>query len=481
MADEKRPIKAEDLNQIIYVQDPQFSPDGRYVAFVKVTPDPRDKGYKRDIWLYSLIDGVVGQLTRGGKDNQPRWSPDGSSLAFVSGRGDKSQIYVLPTSGLGGEARALTSMANGAHSPAWSPDGTQIAYLSPIRTEEREQEDAISDADDKPIDKLDEKHRKERKDEDEKNYWDPRPMWRIPYRRGTSYVDERYNQVYVKAVDESLEDDHAKPRRLTDISEDHDAPKWSPDGKTIYTSRTFNPDGDEPWRTNNIYRIDVEAATSERWEQDFNEYLPLPSPDDNWVAYVRRVLGATDYPNRLVVRSTDGSDIRVVTDPLDREIADYSWSDNSKLAFSVTSEGTTLPYLYDPDSDISEKLHDGLYDIESLDISLDGKLAMSASTPQNPQELYIWDSENGFRAATTFNQGWLDEVIVQEVHEMRFESPNGAVQGWYILPVGYEEGKKYPLALNIHGGPHAMWGYATKTMWHEWQIPCGARLCCILL
>ncbi len=470
MADVKRPITAEDLNNIHYVQDPQFSPDGQTVAFVKVTPDAKDKSYKRNIWLYSLDSDDIIQLTRGNKDGQPRWSPDGTQLAFVSKRGDKPQIYLLPTAGIGGEARMLTNMENGAQNPDWSPDGTQIAFLSPLNAKERANEDSDDDALESPIDKLDEKHRKERKGEDEKNNWDPRPMWRIPYRRGTSYVDERYHQIYTVSVDESLEDEDKKPRRLTDVDADHAQPYWSADGQQIFTSRTFTPKDDEPWRTNNVYTVNVETQESHRWVDDeHNVFLPTPSPDGKWIACGRTLIGITDVPMRFVVMSSDGSETRIINEQLDREVADWAWSPDNKLAFAVATEGTTLPYLYDPISDTSEPLHNGIYDIEQLDISKDGQLAMTVTTPKNPHEVYTLTSKDGFQEVTTFNHKWLDEVIVQDVHEFRFQSPHGEVQGWYIHPVGYEDGKQYPLALNIHGGPHATWGYCTKTMWHEWQ------------
>ena len=471
MVDAKRPITADDLNHIHYVQDPQISPDGRYVAFVKVTPDAQEKSYKRNIWLYPIAGGDCIQLTRGNKDSQPRWSPDGTQLAFVSKRGDKPQIYTLPTAGLGGEARILTSMENGAHSPDWSPDGTQIAFLSPRSAEERVQEDADDAPKPPPADKLEESYRKDRKLEDEKKRWDPRPMWRIPYRVGTSYVDERYDQIYVISVEESLEGDEAKPRRLTDVDADHAQPRWSVDGTQIFTSRTFTPKEDEPWRTNNIYTVNVETQESERWVDDeYSIYLPTPSPDGKWIACGRSRIGVTDIPMRFLVISSDGSETRVINEQYDREVSGWAWSPDSKLAFAVVSEGTVLPYLYDPESNTSEQLHDGIYEIEQLDIGKGGQLAMTVSTPKNPQELYTFDKDKGFQEATTFNHKWLSEVIVQDVHELRFQSPHGEVQGWYIHPVGYEEGKQYPLALNIHGGPHATWGYCSKTMWHEWQF-----------
>ncbi len=467
MTNNRRPITAEDLNNIHYVQEPQFSPDGRHVAFVKVTPDPMDRSYMRNIWLYTLDGGDAFQLTRGNKDGQPTWSPDGKHLAFVSARGEKPQIYLLPTAGVGGEARALTSRQNGAHSPDWSPDGKQITFLSPMGADERDKEDASDAEGPAPSDSLEKKHRAERQAEDEAQHWDPRPMWRIPYRHGTTYVDERYDQVYV--ID-TTDGDGAVARRLANINADHSRPRWSADGTGIFTSRTTNPKGDEPWRTENIYRIESNTGKETALTDGrFSVYAPLPSPDGRWLACGRSLISITDIPMRFLVMATDGTDIRVVNDAHDREVVDFAWSPESKLAFTVASEGTTLPWLYDPANDSSRQLHDGLYDIEGIDIGTHGTLAMSVSTPQNPQELYTW-ADGKFVEATRFNHDWLSDVIVQEVHELRFDSEHGEAQGWYLLPVGYRAGEKYPLALNIHGGPHATWGYATKTMWHEWQF-----------
>ena len=437
------------------------------MAFVKVTPNALERSYKRNIWVYSIDRADTFQLTRGDKDDQPSWSPDGTELAFVSGRGDKSQVFVLPTTGLGGEARAVTSMPNGAHSPAWSPDGKQIAYLSPLRAEERENEDSQEENLVPEQDKLGKKHRKERKEEDERRRWDPLPMWRIPYRFGTRYLDERYSQIYV--IDASGAD-NAESRRLTDIDADYSHPGWSTDGNAIFASRTTRPTGDEPWRTENVFRIDIATGNEiALTDGEFNVYAPLPSPDGKWIACGRMVINITDFPTRLLVMAVDGSDVRVVNESIDREANDWKWSPDNKLAFAVETEGTALPWLYDPISDECLLLHDGIYEIEQLDIGAGGTLAMTVSTPENPQELYMLREDN-FVEATSFNHEFLNEVIVQEVHELRFQSPNGEVQGWYLLPVGHENGKKYPLALNIHGGPHRIWGYATKTMWHEWQF-----------
>ncbi len=467
MSKAKRPITADDLYRIHTVEDPRISPDGRYVAFVRVTPDALNKTYKRNIWLLPLPAGDAFQLTRGDKDGGPRWSPDGSRLAFVSGRGDKAQIYLLPTAAPGGEARALTAMENGAHSPAWSPDGTRIAFLSPRSADERKREDADGDPPPEPRDLLERKQQKERIAEDELNRWDPRPMWRIPYRQGLSYVDERYDQVYV--ID-SAESADAKPRRLTDLDADYSQPRFSPDGGAIYTDRTTIPQGDEPWRAPNIYRLDAETGEETALTGgEYSAFAPHPSPDGKWIAYSRGHIGVTDLPERTVVMASDSSEARVINQALDREAFDLAWSPDNLLALSIESEGNLLPWIYDPEADSLSQAHDGRYEIEQISAGADGLLAMTVSTPANPQELYVL-SAGELREATRFNHEWLDEVIVQAVHELRFESPHGEVQGWHLAPVGYESGKRYPLALNIHGGPHAAWGFSSKSMWHEWQF-----------
>ena len=135
----------------------------------------------------------------------------------------------------------------------------------------------------------------------------PRPIWRIPYRQGTSYVDERYDQVYVTGAAEA---DDARPRRLTDLNASYSQPRWSADGASIYSDRTTIPAGDEPWRAKNIFRLDVASGRGSRLSPMANSapLPPIPSPDGNWIAYSRTHIGITDLPERLVVMSIDGAE-----------------------------------------------------------------------------------------------------------------------------------------------------------------------------
>ncbi len=463
----KRTIEAEDLNRIHYLQDPRISPCGNYVAFVKISPDPLEKTYKRNIWLHQVDAKETRQLTRSDKDSQPRWSPDGTQLAFVSARGDKPQVYLLPIAAPGGEARQLTKLENGCHSPDWSPDGASLAFLSPMSVEERAAADAGEEAPPESTDKLAKKHRQERQAEDEANRWDPRPMWRIPYRQGTAYVDERYSQIFVMDAQESPE---AQPRRLTGFNADYSEPRWSADGQSLLTSRATIPEADEPWRAQNVYRLDLEIGEeSALTDGQYSVYSPKPSPNGRWIACERSHIGITDLSTRLLLMAVDGSDNRVINESLDRMATDWAWSPESQLALAIESEGNVLPWLYDPESGRLSQAHSGRYEIDGIAMASGGLLTMTVSRPENPQELALL-KDGEFCVATSFNQAWLDEVIVQPVQELRFNSEHGSMQGWFLLPVGYVAGGKAPLALNIHGGPHASWGFSTKSMWHEWQF-----------
>ncbi|MBN1310883.1 MAG: S9 family peptidase [Anaerolineae bacterium] len=482
MSNDKRPITIDDLYKLVAIEDPSISPDGRYIAYVQVTIDKIEDAYQRNLWLAPTDGEKPVRLTYSGKDSQPRWSPDGRVLAFTSGRGEKPQIYLLPIDGPGGEARALTAMPNGAGRAAWSPDGTQIAFLSKVNAEERAGEDR-GEEDPPPADKFEATQQVERKEHEEAERWDPRPVWRIPYRQGTSFLDDRFDQIYVMPAAAGLSKEEARPRRLTGIDAHHDEPRWTPDGQYILTARASEPESDEPSRSRCLYRIRLADGAEERLTDD--EYAggnPLPSPDGRWIAY-NRIPHQNMYTHitRLALIPSDGGAPRDLTLALDRSLAmtanrpwsGFRWTADSRaIIFLAGDQGNTEVYQADVATGVVEKVIPGCMQVEDVDISAGGGIAFSAGTPENPSELF-WQpvDADSPQQLTEANTALLDEVIVQPTQEMRFQSHDGTeIQGWYILPPGYEEGQSYPLAFNIHGGPHVMWGPGSRTMWHEWQL-----------
>jgi dipeptidyl aminopeptidase/acylaminoacyl peptidase len=177
--------------------------------------------------------------------------------------------------------------------------------------------------------------------------------------------------------------------------------------------------------------------------------------------------------SRLAVMSSAGSEIRDLNAAFDRAVYQYKWSpDGNSLYFTSANAGRIELYCVDLDTGSVKPVFSGEMHVETFDVNPQVGLVMNTSTPANPSELYhLFIGETCSRPITQVNQKFLESVIVQPVHELRWKTADGAeIQGWYLLPVDYQADKTYPLALNIHGGPHIMWGPSMKSMWHEWQL-----------
>ncbi|MDQ7036460.1 MAG: S9 family peptidase [Anaerolineae bacterium] len=476
MSDERRLITIEDINNIKYVEDPQISPDGQWIAYVLRSPNATKKSYDTNIYIVSASGGDPIQVTRSGKDSSPCWSPDSSQLAFVSSRADKKpQIYILPMT-RPGEPRALTSHDNGAFAPAWSPNGKQIAYLSRMNAAERAEEDSDEESE-APTDELDGKHRKERKAEDEKNRFDPRTIERIPYRTGTSFMDDRHSQIYLIATAEGLEEDEAKPRRLTNADADYDAPQWSKSGRHIVTTRSWNPEADESWQYSNIYLIEVDSGVERRIkDDDFSYYGAVPSYDGDWLLCVRSPRGQTDALTRLTIVPLEGSgDFVDLNLELSRPPADFDWLDDGTIMATILTTGRVEIHKIDPKTKNFTTVVSDEQSIWDADFSKSGDVAFVSRTTNRLDELFFKAADGQAQQMTHANTEFLDDVQVLETHDFWFKNPHGQeLQGWYILPPNFEADKKYPLALNIHGGPHVMWTASHRAMWHEWQSHAAA-------
>ncbi|MFN8530175.1 MAG: S9 family peptidase [Anaerolineae bacterium] len=472
----KRPITARDLYAIVSLEDPRLSPDGRWIAFTRAQPDEFENNYVRNLWIVPVDGGDPVQITRGSKDSSPTWSPDSTRIAFQSGRGSdgKPQIYVIGVTAPGGEARQITRMLNGATNPSWSPDGKQIAFLSAASADERTRED--QDRDEKnvpPKDKLEAKQRTERWQADDQKRLDPYPVWRIPYRTGTSFTGERYAQIYV--VDATAEPAKAA-RRLTHREANHEAPQWSPDGQWIYTARQLDPTQDEPSRSSAIFRIRVEDAHIEPLTGDeATSFTPLPSPDGKWIAYTRfpkaEGIPVTERITRLSLISADGSgEPRDLNLGLQASVQNMAWRpDSSEIVFSAHWHGNAPIFAVAPSGEV-RTLTEGRFRASFLDCGTLG-IPFVLSTPDCPPEVYYLPHGGTAQQKTRFNVPFGEAAQIQPTHEFWFDSPDGGkIHGWYVLPFGYEEGKQYPLALNIHGGPHVMWSTAEPSMFLEWQF-----------
>ena len=503
MTTSKQTITSDSLYDLVSVDDVRVSPDGARAAFVRTSIDRSSNAYSRSIWLQDLknLRAPAEPLTSGTKDSSPRWSPDGLRLAFISGRGDKPAVFVLPMSG--GEARSIASHPNGVGGFEWSPDGAGIAYTASMRPDECAKEDeANQETRDKTEDNKtskeawDFKREKEQKQHDEELRLDPRVIERFPYRTGTAFMEDRFAHIYVVDVPASFaEPSAAKPQRITpsDSVASFRGLAWSADGKHIYSTFTRDADSGEIFRFADIVRLSPHAgggAFARISIPGYTAFDPLPSPDGKWLAFDR----SFDNPDRyepstlsIVPASHTGQENKLyvvdITAPHDRSLGGFKWSrDGKSLYFTLLSEGATNLYRANivargkRATIETEQVTRATHEIDSFDVTDEGRVVFTASTAADPSALFAVDKKR-VRSLHAPNLKFLSEYGIGDVEAIRFENEGRKLQGWLMKPTGFDAKKRYPLIVQMHGGPHVMWGAATRGLWHEFQAMAGAGYC----
>jgi dipeptidyl aminopeptidase/acylaminoacyl peptidase len=469
----------EDLYRLVWLEDPQVRPDGREVAFVRVTIDRPANANHRAIWIVSTSEGHPRRFTSGVNDTSPRWSPDGRWLAFVGRRGDQMpQLYVVRRDG--GEARCLTSLPQGISHPAWSPDGRRIAFLSRLNAAERAREDS-GEPEPAPPDEFTRKQVAKRRKYEEERRFDPRVVRRLPYRAGVDFFDDRYAQIYLIDVPEEDDDPAPKPRRITDADLDFGAPVWMPDGQALLTTATRNPEGDSQFFFFDVLRVPVmpegRAEPQRLTAPGFTYWNPRPSPDGRLIACLRAPEGQPFSAGTLLaVMDASGGALRDLTAATDLSIEAFDWlPDGDGLLCLAAYRGAQPLWQVALDGSGCQRLDQMPDDrlIAECDVGADGTVAFVAGDAANPCELYVRDPVGVERRLTAFNAPLLEERIVAPYEELIYAAPDGQkVQGWVIHPSDFDPARPggYPLAVYIHGGPHLMWGPGVRSMWHEWQV-----------
>jgi dipeptidyl aminopeptidase/acylaminoacyl peptidase len=436
----KRPFTPEDFYLISQVSDPNLSPDGKLVAYVQSCPDREDDETRHAIYI-APADGSVParRFTEGKKDYSPRWSPDGRQLAFISERGEKNQLFVAPIGG--GEARQVTKAKWGISSPAWSPDGKRIAYAA--RTG-------------KWIDP------KERKGA-EKNA--PRVLRGLRYKLdGVGFFDERRLHLFVCDVATG------EARQITAGDWDDEQPAWSPDGKTIvFVSDRERDRHNRHWRTD-VWRVSASGGKATRLTRALGSAAhPTYSPNGQHIAFVGHENGdeGSAKNSHLMLITPRGGVPKSLSVSLDRPASGwpafaagraFNWSRDSKsLLFLAGDRGTQALYRATL-SGKCQRILDGERQIESFVTTADGKRVLfTAAWPSVPWELYSASLGNGRRELNLShaNEKLVSEVEISDVHRMTYRAADGLeIETFLIYPPNYRPGRRYPLAVNVHGGPH---------------------------
>jgi dipeptidyl aminopeptidase/acylaminoacyl peptidase len=265
--------------------------------------------------------------------------------------------------------------------------------------------------------------------------------------------------------------------RLTSGETNYLAPTWKKDGSELIATHARRPEHTEIEYWYDLVRVDARPAQVAHevlpiYATKFNHIHPVVSPDGKWVAFMRRDAEQPEFhDNILCIAPIEGGAVIELTASLDRSVEQIVWSrDSLSLFFMLLSNGTSNLYRAHIENRAIEQLTDRQQDITSFDVDQDGRLIFAASTPADPSALYMRENDGSIVTLSKPNAGFLQEHFVCSVEEMRHPSDAYAIQGWVIKPPDFDPAKKYPLALEIHGGPSAMWTAATRSMWHEWQI-----------
>jgi dipeptidyl aminopeptidase/acylaminoacyl peptidase len=435
----------EDVYELTGVADPRLHPDGKIVAFVVWWIDREAEDYRSAIWI-AAVDGSSPprRFTSGEKrDSSPRWSPDGSQLAFTSSRGEAKagQLYVIPAEG--GEARKLTDLKEDPSDLAWSRDGSRIAFCARVRDEAYDEED------------------------DKKRM--PRRFTRLNYKLdNVGWTGDRRQHVFVVPADGS-----AEPKQLTDGDFEHSSPAWSPDGKRI----AFVSARSEFWDTelaSDVFVMDADGGEPKQLtESDGGSEGPVWSPDGKQIAFLYTP-GTLDWPHhgQVAVVSGEGGGQRLLTESLDRTCAPFPairepiW-DGNRIVFGVEDSGNVHVYAVAADgSGEPEPVLQGERVVTGFDLR-DGTLVHSQTTATAPAEVYVGD-----RALTTVGQSVAEGRELLEPERFTAKSEDGTeVDAWVVRPPGFEEGKRYPTLLTIHGGPFSQY---TTGFFDEFQVYASA-------
>jgi dipeptidyl aminopeptidase/acylaminoacyl peptidase len=423
-------VRPEDLYDLTWAADPRLSPDGKTVAYAVVSIDRDENTYRSAIWL-AAVDGSTSprQLTAGKKaDGSPRWSPDGTRLAFASNRdGDHKQLYVIPLDG--GDPVCLTELKEDVAQPVWSPDGTRLAFAARVPDQAYEEED--------------EKRRL------------PRRFTRHRYKLDSvGWTGDRRTHIFVVAADGS-----APALQLTDGDFEDEAPAWSPDSSQI----AFTSARDDNWDVKLAQQIWVVGASGgdlRRVTPDDDYYdAPSWSPDGASIACSWSP-GGWDQPhhNHIAVVDVATGHRRVLTQQLDRQCGPYPavreplW-DGDALLFALEDHGNIHIRRVPAAGGDSELVVGGDLWVNGFDV-VAGVLVQAVSTPTMPSEIF-----GGERRLTEVSKAFCEQAPPVPSERFVAVSPDGAeVEAWLVRPQGFEAGQRYAVLLNIHGGPFTQYG-----------------------
>jgi len=465
----RRPIAETDLLKFRWIADPQISPDGRQIAYVRVTVNEKEDRYDTALWIVDAREGSAPRpLTSGPRDSAPRWSPDSRTLAFLRPP-EKGAPQILLLSLAGGEAVPLTDIPKGASAPVWSPDGKSIAFTSSATPEDLAERKAGASP------KAKKSHVR----------LVTEPLFRL---NGAGILDPaEHDHLWVVAAEPPLAE-LPVPRPLTRGKYDEASPAWSRDGARVY----FVSDrADDPFHKpsdGNVYSVPASGGDLATAADIAGPILDVaPSPDGGRLAF-------HGWINPEKTRSYDKVDLFVSTDgraenltaDFDADLTNFIaqdthpprgggdaesivWTPDGALLAVATEHGASNLIRFDPATRGRESLTTGEHEILAFSATPDAsRVALTIGDGAHPGDLYLLEtaSRRLLRLAGE-NDALLAALDVSVPEKITYASFDGTkIEAWVVKPPDFDPKKRYPLILNVHGGPHIEYG---ETFFHEIQ------------
>lgn len=491
-------VLVSDLTKIKQVVSISTSPDGRKAVYVLKTAEPSaDKPFEFDYQSHLfLIDFKDIQnhktLTRGKESaSQPVFSPDGRSIAFVRTIKEKSQIFIMPLDG--GEAWQLTNSKYGAGSPSFSPDGKTLLFSSGVSFAELFKDSLLNPAKTGPKWSLEKpgfaknefliKEKNTKPDPDgslaqiraylDKDVEDKKAkvINRLNFHGEAGVEPElRFTHLYSIEVREN-----AIEKPLTTGFWSYNGAQWTPDGKRIILvtgkDETEHPDREQE---SIIITVDAEGKNRKTIASESGKSFGgiAVSPDGKRLAMVMSSPNLLSFGQLCIVNS-DGSGLKLIS--FDRVPTGLTWAqDNNSVYFTAASNGGFPVFRLDANSQKIERISGYDSGISSFDLTA-GQIIYAKNDVSTLYELFVADMQmQNARKISSINEGWLKGKKLSYPEKRTYKNKLGHdVDYWIMKPTFAEPGKKYPLLLQLHGGPTAMWGPGETSMWHEFQYFCA--------
>src|SRR5215471_6676882 len=440
-----RPVEMFDLET---ATDPQISPDGTKVVFVRNFSDIMKDRKRSNLWIVNHDGSDLRPLAAGNEnDDSPRWSPDGKRLLYLSTSDGSAQINVRWMDS--GQTARITHVSKSVSGMEWSPDGRWIAFAMPVADET------------KPFAEMPAKP--------EGAEWakPAKTIRRMVYRTDEEgYLEEAHKQLFIVPAEGRT------PRQLTRGAFDHEGPfVWTPDAKAIIFSANRHEDWEYQPLNSEIYEVSIgDSSIKALTDRNGPDRSPTLSPDGRQIAYIGFDDRYQGYQvTRLYVMNRDSTGARVITTDLDRDVERPVWSkDGRGIYFQFDDRGNTKVAFTGLDGKVQTLAGDlgGVspsrpYSGGSFTVGADGRFAYTQSRPEYPAEIATGrKGQAEVKRITRLNDALLTFKEMGSAEEFWCESSfdRRKIQCWIVKPPGFDSQKKYPLILEIHGGPFANYG-----------------------